>query len=904
MTSPAAPHDATAVDPRLARWTALAQRVCSQRLTRVIAPAGYDKTAFADHIAQTTTQPVSRVTFGYREHTLRRALELLVSTLGMHPDGMELPNLLAIDAKIGAGAYAQALTKDMSHPDFTGRVIILDNIHLLNPETAAVLVRIATADPLRCHVLASVRHPDEFPARELWGVPSLDLTERELAYTPDELRALAGGRHDDPYGYPALAQAVANGLPGHLHMQRMLSVTDRELLNELARASLLPVWPLDDQLSRALHVRPMLVQEALAADLPVIRTDPTLGTYVPHPALQQALTEHLARHPDDLQAAHARLAAYNANKDPVLAVRHAWLAEDTDRAISIALEWKARPDRPALEGADPLLLELLPFEAVLPGQLRLLVADAVAQTGRTAEAIRILQALRAQPDHAPDAADADEVALTLARVYATTGAYDRAYEELRSTAEATSRPYVKAFAALLLVRMHARGSTEFKAGESVLDVAQRWSEWVLKELRGARVPLHADADLMAMVVQMYLNHWAERSLTRLKIRLNLLILQDDMQTPEAGGALLLLHRLLVDHGHLDLASAALEAARRRLHLVLDARPALHAAAGRAALRAGAYEDAVGSYLLARDTLNRDTVDRGLDAEITLMTVCALLCLPETPLPELWQAHRTYAQAAAFCNTPQHASNQQVLTDLCRLREARAGASGEKIDTILQRIRLQLPTLVSLRCETAPLALLTVAPTESRDRALHTERTWQVQEVVRSLGAAAVQSYREAISPEHRVLTSYDLRVQLIGTPVIELDGEELRLTPQQTLLIAYLAVNRGYVSNDDIANAMFLGGGPTTYTALSRLRNNLQDRGIKDFIGQLTAARNRHNQYTIRHHRITLDLDQYGEHNPAAFWRSLGPRGLANLMSGHDAPWADQLRAEWALRCPKPVQGT
>lgn len=910
MPSPAAHHNAPASDPRKERWSALAQRVYSRRLTRVIAPAGYDKTAFADHIAQTTTQAVTRLTFSYTHHSLRSALQHLCKTLNLSEDAMELPNLLAIGGRVPPAALARALASDMSHPALTGRVLILDNVHLLERETANVLVQMACADPLRCHLLVCVRHPAEFPARELWGVPTLDLTERELAYTQAELRDLAGSNHDDPFGYPALAHAAVRGIRPELHMRRILSVTDHELLTELARASLIPDWPLEDDLSRALQTRPLLVEEALAADLPVIRTDPSTGRYVPHPTLLAALTAHLDQYPQERQAAHARLAAHNASTDPVLAVRHACLANDTDRAIRIATQWLERIDPEATQFADPLLLELVPFERDLPGRLRLRVADVLAQAGRNAEAIQILHAVRTQrpgPGGSDDA-DPEDVALHLARVYATTGAYDHAYRELRAAAEQSTRPFLKAFAALLLVRMHARGSNEFPNGESVLDVAGRWSEGVLKHLRrseDARAA-HADTELMALVVHLYLNHWAERSVMRVKLRLELLILQNEFQTVEAGDALLLLHRLMTDHGHPDLAGAALNAARRLLHLRVDARAALHAADGCTAQRAGNLEDAVGSFLLARDALNPGAPDRALDAEMTQMVLCALLCIPTTPLPELWQAQTAYAQAAVYCRTPQHAATARALTDLCRLRDAQAGLGSEKMSTVLQRLRAQLPTLIMLRCEAAPLVLLTVAPTESGDRVLHMERTWQVQEMVRSIGAAAVHCYRQVIAPDFKVLRSHDLRVHLIGTPMVELDGQELRLTPQEAMLVAFLAVHRGYVTIDHIATVLFDGGVGAAHTALSRFRTALRKRDLEGFLGQasgLGGGTTRQNQYTIRHHRITLDLDQYGNHSAEAFWRALGPRGLANLMSGHDSWWADQLRAEWAQRCPAPVPG-
>lgn len=897
-------------DPRLQRWTTLARDASSRRLTRVIAPAGYHKSAFAHHLHNTAVPGEAiHVTFRLAHSTLRGALQLVVDALALNPDTFELPNLLRHSGKISPSQLARAIRQDMSHESLTGLILILDDVHLLDREAAAVLVQLATADPYRLHVVACVRHVDDFPARELWGIPSLDITDVDLAYTLDELHTF-GPEHDDPYGYPALALSVRQGLTPQLHMRRMLSMIDEDLLAELSRAVLIPIWPLTDAQAAALGVRPLLIQDALAADLPIIRPDPTREHYVPHPALADALLQLLTEHPEQSRDAHTRLVAHNAATDPVLAVRHARLAQDTHRAAAIATEWLSRTDAEAASIADDLVLELVPFESSLPGRLRLRVAGALAQRARSAEGIVILHSLRhpaPQVRPTPDDASAEDIALALARIYAMTGAYARAYEELQTAADTSTAPFTKAFAAYLLVTMHARGGVEWSGTHgSTLETAHDWSQWVLQEIKrqGPTYRGDADAELMALCVQTYLGHWSERGMSRIHTQLNILMMQEAYDTPEAGHALLLLHRLLTDHGQYDLAARALESAQRLLTVSLDARPALLNAEGRAHMRQGRTEEAIGTLLLAEQSLNPEAMDRALHAEIRLLVLCGLLCLPSVPMQDVWDAYKQYAQTVAFMSaSSQHAQNKHALMDLCLRRESLSGRGSQKLGTINQQLRVQLPALLSLRCEVAPIVLMTLVPYDTKDRDLALERGWQIQQAVRSVGRATVEAYREALAPDYVMLRSADLHVRVIGTPLIEVDGVPLKITPRQTLLIVLLAVTRGHYTRKELADLLYEGSDATLGVAISRLYQTLRQAGISDdLIGQLPASNPRGVLHTVQHHRITLDLDAFGALNPEAFWRMLGPRGLDNLYSGLDHEWVDEQRAQWAARCPCPPQ--
>lgn len=895
-------------DPRLQRWTALARDASSRRLTRVIAPAGYHKSAFAHHLHSTAPGEAVHVTFRYAHSTLRGALQLVVDALGLDPNIFELPNLLQHSGKISPSQLARAIRQDMSHERLAGITLILDDVHLLDREAAAVLVQIATADPYRLHVVACVRHVDDFPARELWSVPSLDITDVDLAYTPDELQTF-GPEHNDPYGYPALALSVRQGLTPQVHMRRMLSMIEEDLLAELSRAVLIPIWPLTASQAAALGVRPLLVQDALAADLPIIRPDPTREHYVPHPALADALHQVLAEHPEQARDAHARLVTHNAATDPVLAVRHARLAQDTTRAAAIATEWLTRTDAEAASIADDLVLELVPFESSLPGRLRLRVAGALAHRGRSAEAIVILNALRHPSPHvkpADDDASTEDVALALARIYAMTGAYARAFEELRVAANTSTTPFTRAFAAYLLVTMHARGGEEVSGTHgSTLETAHEWSKWALQEIKrhGPTYRGDADAELMALCVQTYLGHWSERGMSRIHSQLNILMLQEAFDTPEAGHALLLLHRLLTDHGQPDLAARTLESAQRLLTVSLDARAALLNAEGRAHLRQGRTEEAIGILLLAEQALNPEATDRALHAEVRLLILCAVLCLPHVPMSDVWEAYKQYAQTVAFLASPQHEQNKQALMDLCLRRESLRGRGSQKLGTLNQQLRVQLPALLNHRCEAAPLVLMTLVPYDTKDRDLALERGWQIQQAVRSVGRATVEAYREALAPEYAMLRSADLHVRVIGTPLIEVDGIPLKITPKQTLLIVLLAVTRGHYTRKELADLLYEGSDSTLGVAISRLYQTLRQAGISDdLIGQLPSSNPRGVLHTVRHHRVTLDLDTFGPHNPEAFWRALGPRGLENLFSGLDHEWVDEQRQQWAERCLRPAQ--
>lgn len=903
---PSSPHTLDR-DPRLQRWTTLAHDASSRRLTRVIAPAGYHKSAFAHHLHTVVPGEAIHVTFRYAHSTLRGALQLVVDALQLSADMFELPNLLQHSGKISPSQLARAIRQDMSHDRLAGTTLILDDVHLLDREAAAVLVQIATADPYRLHVVACVRHVDDFPARELWGVPSLDITDVDLAYTLDELQTFGPG-HDDPYGYPALALSVRQGLTPQVHMRRMLSMIDEDLLAELSRAVLVPIWPLTSSQAAALGVRPLLIQDALAADLPIVRPDPTREHYVPHPALADALLQVLAEHPEQSRDAHTRLVTHNAATDPVLAVRHARLAHDTNRAAAIATEWLTRTDAEAASIADDLVLELVPFESALPGRLRLRVAGALAQRGRSAEAIVILHGLRhpsplVKPSE--DDASTEDVALALARIYAMTGAYARAFEELRVAADTSTVPFVRAFAAYLLVTMHARGGAEGSGTHgNTLETAHEWSKWTLQELKrqGPTYRGDADAELMALCVQTYLGHWSERGMSRIHTQLNILMLQEAFDRPEAGHALLLLHRLLTDHGQHDLAARTLDSAERLLTVSLDARAALLNAEGRALLRQGRTEEAIGTLLMAEQALNPEAMDRALHAEIRLLILCGLLCLPHAPTPDVWDAYKQYAQAVAYMASPQHDQNKQALMDLCLRRESQHGRGAQKLGTINQQLRVQLPALLNLRCEAAPIVLMTLVPYDTKDRDLALERGWQIQQAVRSVGRATVEAYREALAPEYAMLRSADLHVRVIGTPLIEVDGIPLKITPKQTLLIALLAVTRGHYTRKELADLLYEGSDSTLGVAISRLYQSLRQAGIsEDLIGQLPTSNPRGVLHTMQHHRITLDLDAFGAHNAEAFWRLLGPRGLKNLYSGLDHEWVDEQRKQWAERCPRPA---
>ncbi|MFC6663647.1 hypothetical protein [Deinococcus multiflagellatus] len=644
-----APLSASSSDPRAPRWGGLIRDIQLHRLTRVVAPAGYNKSAFATFIYDTVPR-AHRITFSHAHTSLHGALTHLSQSLQLDHVQFELPGLLSSRARLSPSQFARVLQQDMAHPSLDGLMLILDDVHLLESNAAAVLVQIATAPTRRVNVVACVRHPDEFPADLHYGMPVVDITERELAYTADELRDVAD--HADPYGYPALAHAVRSGLSAGRYMRRLLALIDEDLLLELCRAALIPVWPLSPEQARTLDVRPLLVRDALAADLPIIRTDPTTEQYVPHPELAAALLAILKDNEQQFRDAHARLSRLSAANDPVLAVRHAMLARESDRAAEIAVEWLSRSDDVAGTLNDDLLLTLVPVETLLPPTLRLRLATTLSQHGQHTEALGILGSLRGQ--RTPDAADPEEVHLGFARVYAATGAYAKAFEEIQQ-AVVSERPFIRAFAAHLVITMHARsGEEQVARNVGSLDDARRWSESALQQL-SRQDTASTDAELMALCVQVYLGHWEERSMLHLRARLELLLLREQFEHPETGHALLLLHRLMTDHGLGTLAVSPLESARRLLALTPDAQAALLCAEAREALRQADPESAAGTLLVARESFQG--TDPYLRTEIELLLTCALYTLADTPADVLQQAARTYAVAAAA--TPRRGINSAV-----------------------------------------------------------------------------------------------------------------------------------------------------------------------------------------------------------------------------------------------------
>ncbi|MFC6663648.1 hypothetical protein [Deinococcus multiflagellatus] len=221
-----------------------------------------------------------------------------------------------------------------------------------------------------------------------------------------------------------------------------------------------------------------------------------------------------------------------------------------------------------------------------------------------------------------------------------------------------------------------------------------------------------------------------------------------------------------------------------------------------------------------------------------------------------------------------------------------GRSGSKLDTLNSQLRELLPDLLRLRCETAPVVLMTLLVYDLRTKDLAMERTWQVQEAARTLGRATVSAYRDLLAPTFEFLRSADLSVRVIGTPSVSVDDLELRLTPTMALFIVYLAVTRGRHTRKQLADVLYDGNESTLNVMLNRLYKVLRDHGLSsDLLGKPENVR-RGGIHTTDHHRVTLDIDQYSA-NAAGLRAALGARGVSHLLANSDHPWVLTMREVW-----------
>ncbi|MFD1733711.1 hypothetical protein ACFSC4_24875 [Deinococcus malanensis] len=214
---------------------------------------------------------------------------------------------------------------------------------------------------------------------------------------------------------------------------------------------------------------------------------------------------------------------------------------------------------PSPESARPLA-GLETRVHLLPADLRLPLAEALAQRGMVSEAQDILQALLATGEWAPD-----DLRMAMARIYVGMGDFCRAAGELRTSAGCSNRPLVRAFAAYLEVMAHS-GNAADECGMAVASVhlenARQWTGQVLTVLDDLSLENGSgdDAEVIALCVHSCLLSGTDEGADTTGERLRLLLDKARVTHVETGYALLMYARRRLDQGCQSAAEQALDIA--------------------------------------------------------------------------------------------------------------------------------------------------------------------------------------------------------------------------------------------------------------------------------------------------------------------------------------------------------
>jgi ATP/maltotriose-dependent transcriptional regulator MalT/DNA-binding SARP family transcriptional activator len=212
-----------------------------RRVTCVIAGAGFGKTTLLAAWAATVTSVW--LGLGPADRTLTGLVRGLTDVLRARVPGLPPELVAAVRASQGpdtggdergrAQAYAAGICTALAAAQPRDLVLVLDDLEVLDgvPDAAAFVAGLCRQAPPALHVVLASRHDPPFPVARLRGQGQvLDLTAIDLAFTPEETRAvveaavgdgtadLAAELHRLSAGWPAAvrlaSEALAHEPPG------------------------------------------------------------------------------------------------------------------------------------------------------------------------------------------------------------------------------------------------------------------------------------------------------------------------------------------------------------------------------------------------------------------------------------------------------------------------------------------------------------------------------------------------------------------------------------------------------------------------------------------------------------------------------------------------------------------
>ncbi len=407
--------------------TRLVSAVEAHRVTAVIAPAGFGKTALALEALRSAPGGVAWLTLDPRDNSFFAFVFDVVSALQCGAPGAGADVLAAL----GSGPLPDGNTlADLLTDSLTGLEsslwLVLEDLHVITDDRALAWLRtIIDHLPPEVHVLVTSRHDSPFPAR--WKVQGwlTELRAAELRFTPAEARAFLNDRlgpraSEDVVmrlvqrceGWAAglqLAALAVRAAPDPVAFARRFDGSQRDIADYLSEEVLLsqppdlrrflvetsilerPTAPLCDALTGRVDSADVLAR--LAAHNAFVR-DLGEGAYRYHDLFSEML--RLGLDPDERRRLHGRAAEACRNLGlRSAAVQHFLAACHPERAEATVADYVL----PALKSDDLLtlrmLLEQLPQRSSGPPVLRLARSWFAAHAHQTAEATRLLDSLTA-----------------------------------------------------------------------------------------------------------------------------------------------------------------------------------------------------------------------------------------------------------------------------------------------------------------------------------------------------------------------------------------------------------------------------------------------------------------------------------------------------------------------------
>lgn len=324
----------------------------AHRVTLVVAPAGYGKTAALSAWAEQCARPVAW---------------LSLTSFDKHPQRLEQGLLTALGTILESGAKSlpDLLRRDLDQE----AVLVLDDVHVLGAASASVLGVLVDQGPPRLHVVLAARQRPLLRLQRINAAGGLGVVRAdELAFTATEI-AQAARRLDRPLttgqvsqlmtltaGWPvAVRLALMSAVDltarlvtgGQLRLPTLADYLLEEVLGDLPQVlrDFLLTISVSDWLTTAMAVdlsgdsfAGAMLEDAISRGIPLERRGRLHGdpVYNWHPLVAE-LCRGLLRRQDPSRAAqlHLRAARLLAGLDHALAARHALAGDSPQLAAEI-----------------------------------------------------------------------------------------------------------------------------------------------------------------------------------------------------------------------------------------------------------------------------------------------------------------------------------------------------------------------------------------------------------------------------------------------------------------------------------------------------------------------------------------------------------------------------------------